>query len=332
MGFPVSQGEREQTARARARPVPAAAFNAAFLACLREPPRRRCRVWKGSALAQLVGVCRGRRAVRLPPQAPHVLGQPSVPFRFNGGCREPAGRLLRGPRLFTAATSGFGGPVSAPSCDSEADAGPSCCPKGERALGEGGRVVFNEIQFEKKKIKLFFFFFLANSHRNTPIAQPKPYRFLWTKQVGWPSPRGPGEKRQQQPPPPPWLRGGSCFPVRARLRGQPRGEGRGREEGEGTGARKGDPEGAGCSSHSSPEVAEGEGLWRPTGPTWVGLTCRPRPGERGSNRTPHDTAERLDGPKASTHRKRSRCATRVWSPHFLGFSLCCPVTRGSDTH
>lgn len=159
MGFPVSQGEREQTARARARPVPAAAFNAAFLACLREPPRRRCRVWKGSALAQLVGVCRGRRAVRLPPQAPHVLGQPSVPFRFNGGCREPAGRLLRGPRLFTAATSGFGGPVSAPSCDSEADAGPSCCPKGERALGEGGRVVFNEIQFEKKKIKLFFFFF-----------------------------------------------------------------------------------------------------------------------------------------------------------------------------
>lgn len=191
----MSQGEREQTARARARPVPAAAFNAAFLACLREPPRRRCRVWKGSALAQLVGVCRGRRAVRLPPQAPHVLGQPSVPFRFNGGCREPAGRLLRGPRLFTAATSGFGGPVSAPSCDSEADAGPSCCPKGERALGERGRVVFNEIQFEKKKIKLFFFFsFLANSHRNTPIAQPKPYRFLWTKQVGWPSPQGPGEK------------------------------------------------------------------------------------------------------------------------------------------
>lgn len=183
----MSQGEREQTARACARPVPAAAFNAAFLACLREPPRRRCRVWKGSALAQLVGVCWGRRAVRLPPQAPHVLGQPSVPFRFNGGCREPTGRLLRGPRLFTAATSGFGGPVSAPSCDSEADAGPSCCPKGERALGEGGRVVFNEIQFEKKKIKLFF---LANSHRNTPIAQPKPYRFLWTKQVGWPSPRG----------------------------------------------------------------------------------------------------------------------------------------------
>lgn len=240
MGFPVSQGEREQTARARARPVPAAALNAAFLACLREPPRRRCRVWKGSALAQLVGVCRGRRAVRLPPQAPHVLGQPSVPFRFNGGCREPAGRLLRGPRLFTAATSGFGGPVSAPSCDSEADAGPSCCPKGERALGEGGRVVFNEIQFEKKKIKLFFFFsFLANSHRNTPIAQPKPYRFLWTKQVGWPSPRGPGEKRQQQPPPPPWLRGGSSLPSQ----GQAARPAPGRGERPGGGRRDGSPQG-----------------------------------------------------------------------------------------
>lgn len=162
---------------------------------------------------------------------------------------------------------------------------------------------------------------MANSHRNTPIAQPKPYRFLWTKQVGWPSPRGPGEKRQQQPPPPPWLRGDSCFPVRGRLCGQPRGEGRGREEGEGTGARKGDRGGAGCSFHSSPEVAEGEGLWRPTGPTWVGLTCRPRPGERGSNRTPRDTAEWLDGPKASTHRKRSRCATRVCPPISSAF-LC----------
>lgn len=269
--------------------------------------------------------------MRLPPQAPHVLGQPSVPFRFNGGCREPAGRLLRGPRLFTAATSGFGGPVSAPSCDSEADAGPSCCPKGERALGEGGRLFLMKSNLKKKKLN-YFFFFLANSHRNTPIAQPKPYRFLWTKQVGWPSPRGRARSDSSSRP----LRPGSGevprSPVRGRLRGQPRGEGRGREEGEGTGARKGDRGGAGCSFHSSPEVAEGEGLWRPTGPTWVGLTCRPRPGERGSNRTPRDTAERLDGPKASTHRKRSRCATRVWSPHFLGFSLCCPVTHGSDTH
>lgn len=318
----MSQGEREQTARARARPVPAAAFNAAFLACLQEPPRRRCRVWKGSALAQLVGVCRGRRAVRLPPQAPHVLGQPSVPFRFNGGCREPAGRLLRGPRLFTAATSGFGGPVSAPSCDSEADAGPSCCPKGERALGEGGRVVFNEIQFEKKKIKLFFFFLFWLIHIEIlPSPSPSPTVSCGQSRSAGQALGGRARSDSSSRP----LRPGSGevprSPVRGRLCGQPRGEGRGREEGEGTGARKGDRGGAGCSFHSSPEVAEGEGLWRPTGPTWVGLTCRPRPGERGSNRTPRDTAERLDGPKASTHRKRSRCVTRVWSPISSAF-LC----------
>lgn len=205
MGFPVSQREGEQTAPAPARAMPGA--SSSFKCCLPGASARAfsssetlCNVWKGSTLAQLVGVCWGRGALCLPPRlpsSPHVQAWPSSLFPFTqmvdtGSLSMLAAlsptSLYRSMVLSPwalATPSGFGVPAFAPSSDSEAVAGSSCCPKEKRIGGEWLFLIKSNL---KKKVKKLFF--LAYSHQTAALLWPKPYSFLWTKRVGCPSPWG----------------------------------------------------------------------------------------------------------------------------------------------
>lgn len=179
MGFPGARRRASRQPWPSPCLVPAAAPNAAFLARLQElfPPRRLCNVWKGGTPARPVGVCWGRRALCLPtrlPGSPHIPAWPVSLFAFTSVV--DAGSLsvlaplrptsfyrpvVLSPRA-SATPSGFGGPGSAPSSDSKADTGPSCCWKGN-SVGSGWLFsIF--FQNEKKKKKLFFFCFFKTLH------------------------------------------------------------------------------------------------------------------------------------------------------------------------
>lgn len=157
MGFPVSQREGEQTATAPARALPGA--SSSFKCCLPgasagvfSSSETLCNVWKGSTLTQLVGVCRGRGALCLPPRLP---GSPCVqvwprslfPFTLMVDAESLSmlaalsPTALYRPRVLSpwalATPSGFGVPASAPCSDSEAAAGPRAAQK-KRELGVSG--------------------------------------------------------------------------------------------------------------------------------------------------------------------------------------------------
>lgn len=143
MGFPVSQGEREQTARARTPPGASSSLRRCLpgMAARASSSSETLQNLEGKRPSQLVGVCRGRGALRLPPQAPHVLGQPSVPFHVNGGCREPAGRLLEAHVFSQPPLLDLGGQSLLPPVTQRQMLAHRAAQK-ERALWGGGEVCF----------------------------------------------------------------------------------------------------------------------------------------------------------------------------------------------
>lgn len=136
--FPVSQGEREQTAQARApRLVPGAASNAAFLACLQEPfrPQRLYSVWKGSTLALLVGVCWGRRAFASLLRPPTSLASPLFPFTLMVDVGSPRAGCSEAPIFSQPPLLDLGGQPLPPPVTQKRMLAHRAAQK-ERALGE----------------------------------------------------------------------------------------------------------------------------------------------------------------------------------------------------
>lgn len=270
-GVPGSQKEGEQTALALTLP----GASSSSKCCLPGTSARAfsssetlCNVWKGGTPAQPVGVCWGRRALCLPPRlpgSPHIPAWPISLFPFTSVV--DAGSLsvlapLRPTSFYrpvalspwaSATPSGFGGPGSAPSSDSKADAGPSCCWKG-KSVGSGW--LFSIFSKMKKKKKLFFCFF--TSKHSIVLAQALQFPVDKAGQLSKPLGAG-GEATSTH----------CARPQRRSLSPQPGagcpGPGRGWEEGEGKGAQRAVVRGTECLFDDSPKVAEGERLWPPTG-------------------------------------------------------------------